>query len=69
MKAQNAGQVGTALSPGFLLTAITALATAWTAVNPFGPSLDPDAHKRSAVLQRNIAGAVRLLSESKIGGA
>ncbi len=35
MKAQKAGQVGTAFSPVFLLTAITALATAWTAVNPF----------------------------------
>lgn len=67
-KAQNAGRVGTAFSPGFLLTAITALATAWTAANPFGPSLAPDAHKRPAVLRRNIAEAVRLLSESKIGG-
>ena len=68
MKAQNAGRVGTAFSPGFLLTAIMVLATAWTAANPFGPSLDPDAHKRPAALRRSIAEAVRLLSEFKIGG-
>jgi hypothetical protein len=67
-KAQNAGQVGTAFPPGFLLTAIKALATAWTAANPFGPSLDPDAHKRPAALRRNIEEAVRLLAEPKIGG-
>jgi AcrR family transcriptional regulator len=66
--AQKAGQVGTTFSPSFLLTSIMALATAWTAANPYGPSLDPDAHKRPATLRRNIAEAVRLLSEAKIGG-
>src|ERR1700722_18357310 len=40
-KAQNAGQVGTAFPPRFLLTAIMTIATAWTAANPFGPSMDP----------------------------
>ena len=68
MKAQNAGQVGTAFPPGFLLTAIMALATAWTAAKPFGSSLEPDAHKRPAALRRNIREAVRLLSESTLGG-
>jgi AcrR family transcriptional regulator len=68
MKAQNAGQVGTAFPPGFLLTAIMALATAWTAANPFGSSLEPDAHKHPAALRRNIREAVRLLSESTLGG-
>jgi AcrR family transcriptional regulator len=68
MKAQKAGQLGTSFSPGFLLTAIMALATAWTPANPFGPSLDPGAQKRPAALRRNIAHAVRLLSESRIGG-
>jgi AcrR family transcriptional regulator len=66
--AQKAGQVATAFPPSFLLTAIMALATAWTAANPFGPSLDPDALKHPATLRRNIAEAVRLLSEAKIGG-
>ena len=65
MTAQDAGRVGTAFSPGFLLTAIMALATAWTAPNPYGTSLDPNAHKHLATLRRNIAEAVRLLSESK----
>lgn len=65
MTAQDAGRVGTAFPPGFLLTAIMALATAWTAPNPYGPSLDPNAHKHLATLRRNIAEAVRLLSESK----
>jgi hypothetical protein len=69
MKAQKTGQVGKAFSPSFLLTAIMALATAWTAANPFGPSLDPDAHKRPAALRRSIAEAIRLLSESKIRGS
>jgi hypothetical protein len=43
--ADHSGLVGTTFTPGFLLTAIMALATAWTATNPFGPSLDPDAAK------------------------
>jgi len=68
-KAQNAGQVGTAFSPGFLLTAIMTLATAWTAASPFGPALDPNAAKRPAVLRANIADAVRLISNAKTGGA
>jgi AcrR family transcriptional regulator len=67
-KAQKAGQVGTAFSAGFLLTAILALATAWTAANPYGPYIDPDAQKRPDALRRSIAEAVRLLSESKTGG-
>ena len=66
-KAQKAGRVGTAFPPGFLLTAIMTLATAWTAANPFGPSLDPSAHKQPAALRRNIAEAVRLLAEARIG--
>jgi AcrR family transcriptional regulator len=66
-KAQNAGQLATAFSADFLLTAITALATAWSAANPFRPPLDPDAPKRPAALRRSIAEAVRLLSESKRG--
>jgi hypothetical protein len=67
-KAQKAGQLGTAFPPGFLLMAIMALATVWTAASPFGPSLDSDARKRPAALRRNIEKAVRLLSEIKTGG-
>ena len=64
LKAQNAGQPGSAFSPGFLLTAILALATAWTTANPFGPSFDPQALKQPDELRRNIAEAVRRLSAS-----
>jgi AcrR family transcriptional regulator len=68
LKAQKAGQVGTAFSPGFLLTAIMTLATAWTVANPFGPFIDPDAPKKPVALRRSIAEAVRLLAGSKIDG-
>ena len=67
LKMQKAGQVGKAFPPGFLLTAIMALATAWTPIAPFGPSHDPDAHKRPDALRRNITEAVRLLAEGKPG--
>jgi len=67
-KAQKAGQVGTAFPPNFLMTAIMTLATGWTAANPFGPSLDPEALKRSAAIRQDIAQAVRLLSVSNSGG-
>jgi AcrR family transcriptional regulator len=64
-RAQHAGRVGTAFPPSFLLISIMALATAWTATNPFGPSLDSEARKRPAALRRKIAEAVRLLSEAE----
>ncbi|WP_243239687.1 TetR family transcriptional regulator [Sulfobacillus harzensis] len=43
MDAQNDGLIGMTFTPGFLMTAIMALATAWTPTNPFGPSHDPEA--------------------------
>jgi AcrR family transcriptional regulator len=64
-KSQKAGRLGTAFSPGFMLTAIMALATAWTAASPFGRMIDPDALKNPADLRRKIAEAVRLLTEPK----
>lgn len=51
-----------ALPPSFLLTAIMALATAWTAANPFGLPVAADAAKNTAELREDIAGAVRLLA-------
>ena len=69
IEAQNAGQVGAAFPPGFLLTTIMALATAGTTANPFGPSLDRDALTRPDALRRNIAEAIRLLSEATAGVA
>ncbi len=46
-KAQKSGDVRTDFSPGFLLTAILALATAWTTANPYGPSIDPRCKKEA----------------------
>jgi AcrR family transcriptional regulator len=61
-KAQQDGAVGSAFSPAFLLTAIMALATAWTAANPFGSSLEPGALQHKDALRRAVAKAVGLLS-------
>ena len=60
-RAQKAGQLGTALPAGFLISAIVALATAWSAANWVG-STDAEATTRTAVLRRNLAKAVRLLT-------
>jgi AcrR family transcriptional regulator len=62
--AQESGQLGTAFPPAFLMTAIMSLATAWTAANPFGFSLDPDAVKNPAELRQSVANAVALLAKS-----
>ena len=67
-EAQKMGQIGTTFPPAFLRTAILTLATAWTAANPFGPTLDPEARKRPATLRRSVAEAVRLLSKPGIDG-
>jgi AcrR family transcriptional regulator len=62
--AQDAGRVGTAFPPEFLLTTVMVLATAWSAVSPFGPSLDSEAADRPAELRANIAAAVRLIANA-----
>ncbi|MFD0695460.1 TetR family transcriptional regulator [Paenibacillus sp. GCM10027628] len=61
MNAQNAGLVGTTFTPGFLLTAIMALATSWTETNPFGPSYDPNALKTPNETREAIGKAVSLM--------
>lgn len=63
-QAQSDGKVGESFSPGFLLTAIMTLATAWTATNPFGPSLHPEAANNPAELKDAIARAVRLIAQT-----
>jgi AcrR family transcriptional regulator len=63
--AQRAGRLGDALPPGFLLTAIMTLATAWTAAGAFGTSLDPDSTEKPERLRAFISEAVRLLSAGK----
>lgn len=64
-KAQKSGLIDATFPPGFLFAATLALATTWSAVSPFGPSLDPESTKRPAALRRNIAEAIGLLSASK----
>jgi len=44
-----------------------ALATAWSAASPFGPTLDPDSPRHPAALRRNTAAAVRVSLESQGG--
>ena len=61
-QAQADGLVDTRFPPGFLLTAVMALATAWTAANPFGASLDPQALSPGGALRQHIADAVGLLA-------
>ncbi|HEY4201763.1 MAG TPA: TetR family transcriptional regulator [Devosiaceae bacterium] len=60
--AQEKGQVGMAFPPGFLVTAIMTLATAWTAANPFGLALDPQATEAPATLRRLVVEAIRRLA-------
>jgi AcrR family transcriptional regulator len=66
-EAQRAGRVGTAFPPGFLVTAILSLATAWSAAGSFGPSLAPKAAEHKARLRQSIVDAVRLLADSGKG--
>jgi AcrR family transcriptional regulator len=66
--AQDTGQDRTVLPPSFLLTAIMTLATTWTAANPFGLPVDPDAAKHPAELRENIAEAVKILADPQQPG-
>ncbi|GAA1645440.1 TetR family transcriptional regulator [Kribbella alba] len=60
--AQDNGKVNPAFPPTFLLTTIMTLATAWTAANPYGPSLDPEAVKDPAALRENIVETIKLIT-------
>lgn len=64
-KAQNAGNVGAAFPASFLLTAVMSLVTAYTAANPFGPSLNLDAAKKPAPLRKHIAEAIKIISSAE----
>ncbi|MDB5083430.1 MAG: TetR family transcriptional regulator, partial [Bacilli bacterium] len=67
MNAQSAGLVGTTFTPGFLLTVIMALATAWTPTNPFGLSHDLDAEKMPSKTRDAIAKAISLITKGEEG--
>lgn len=62
LNAQSAGQVGTAFTPAFLMTAIMTLATAWTPFNPFGPSYDSRAMQAPNETREAVMRAVSLLA-------
>jgi AcrR family transcriptional regulator len=57
-EAQQAGRVNAEFTPGFLLTAIAVLATAYTPSNSFGPSIDPAASGDLTELRRMVVSAV-----------
>lgn len=61
--AQAEGTVSAAFPPAFLLTVIMSISTAWTAVNPFGPSFDQEGVEDLAALRQRVAQVVRLLIE------
>ncbi|MDR3482890.1 MAG: TetR family transcriptional regulator [Burkholderiaceae bacterium] len=64
-QARVAGHVGGGFPPEFLLTVVMTLATAWTAANPFGLSLEPEAIQNSGMLKRHITAAVRLIANAQ----
>ena len=66
-EAQNAGRVGTAFPPEFLLIAVMSLATAWSAASPFGPSVNPKAAGYPAAVRQCLLEAVRLLASAGKG--
>jgi hypothetical protein len=66
-EAQNAGRVGTAFPPDFLLIAVMSLATTWSVASPFGPSVNPKAAEHPAALRESLIEAVRLLASAGKG--
>lgn len=65
LKAQKDGLINAEFSPDFLLTIIMVIATAWTAVNPFGPSLDQHSLEDRNSLRNAIARSVELVSQCR----
>ncbi|MEG9677550.1 TetR family transcriptional regulator, partial [Citrobacter amalonaticus] len=60
-KCQDQGRIDATYSPEFLLTMIITLASAWTAANPFGISITPNAAKQRASLRTSITRTVEQL--------
>jgi len=61
--AQSEGRIANRYSPDFLLTLIITLASAWTAANPFGMSITPDAQERRSSLRGGLSNAVGQLTK------
>ena len=64
-EAQEAGHVGTAFPPDFLLIAVMSLATAWSVASPFAPPLGTKPAERHASLRKSLTEAVRLLATAR----
>lgn len=62
LQAQEEGRVGTDFPPAFLLTSIMTVATAWSAANPFGTALNPEAAEHPDELRATIARLIATLS-------
>lgn len=60
-RAQSESLVTHGYPPDFLLTLIITLASAWTAANPFGMSITPDAAERRLSLRTALSNAVEQL--------
>ncbi|TDU83397.1 TetR family transcriptional regulator [Kribbella voronezhensis] len=60
--AQADGKTSSAFPPDFLYTVVMTLATAYTAANPFGTPLDPEATSDTQTLRHHITEAVRLIT-------
>ncbi|MEU8172485.1 hypothetical protein AB0C14_06400 [Microbispora hainanensis] len=65
--ARDAAGPGARFAPEFLLTAILALATAWSAASPFGPRLSPGLAADPATLPKQIADAVAAIAAARTG--
>ncbi len=63
-ESQNAGRVGMAFPPDYLLIAVMSLAMAWSAAGLFGPSMDPKAAEHRTEMRKSIVEAVRLLAQA-----
>jgi AcrR family transcriptional regulator len=62
--AQAEGRVANRYPADFLLTLVVTLASAWTAANPFGMSIAPDAVAQRSLLRTAISMAVSQLSQA-----
>ncbi len=65
MRAQQSGQVASTFDPRFILTATISLVSAYTAVNPFGASLNQQAIEHPEELRREITEAVKLIANAR----
>lgn len=67
LEAQNSGEIGSAFSPGFILATTMTLATAWTAANPFGNTIYPEAVQNMDALRTAIGTAVKVITQAEPG--